>query len=822
MNNHKAMGSSARSGSRAVSRCRYNVLAILLLLASASAYAESLVSVTTARIAALPADASISHLLVIDGRPVALGAEEAWILSEDEQRWEHTDWQPQADILGIVGDGLRAFLLLDSKHGGSTTRVENVSLLAGALDSSPLPPLPVQFASAQGALLHDRLFVAGTSKDGLPHLLAIDVMEDQPQWISYDAWSENSGSVSSVVAQNSVLLVTVADASGSGERMLQWNLNQGWIERHAPPGTIVEGAARAVGQGHGLYLVAGDPRNSSKPQMMSFHTITGSWASHGEVDATEIGFGVGWKGGVLWAQRGSNGVGTDFALTELESGKAKPETLDWAVIALYLLGMVGIGLYFYRRDAQKSEAEFFLGGRSIPFWAAGISLYVSNASSISYIAVPAKAFSTNWQYLLGNLINAFAIMFVAVWVVPLLRRLDLMSIFHYLETRFHPSIRALSSALFIVGQLAGRMTIILFLPSLAISAVTGFDISSSILVMGIVTIVYTVLGGMKAVIWTDFLQMFVMFGGTFLTLTYIMLSLDGGATEFIATSMSDNKMKLVDWSFDPTQATVWVLTFVVLFDTVLTFPKDQVLMQRVLSTKSAKQASRSVWVYAIIVLPASVMFYLIGTALYVFYQSHPERMDPSLTIDATFPLFIAAELPVGITGLLIAGIFAASMSTLSSILNSVATVATVDFYEKIAKNPLPKRSLRFAEITTVVAGFIGVGLALLLSRYEIESVLDLALELWGLVGGGFAGAYTLGMFTRRSNWQGVVIGVAVSIIVTLLIWSTDLLHPFFFLPLSIMVCIVVGYAASWLFPPPERLEGLTIYKQDIVVDSTDS
>jgi SSS family solute:Na+ symporter len=193
-----------------------------------------------------------------------------------------------------------------------------------------------------------------------------------------------------------------------------------------------------------------------------------------------------------------------------------------------------------------------------------------------------------------------------------------------------------------------------------------------------------------------------------------------------------------------------------------------------------------------------------------------------LTIDATFPLFIAAELPVGITGLLIAGIFAASMSTLSSILNSVATVATVDFYEKVAKNPLPKRSLRFAEIVTVVAGFIGVGLALLLSRYEIESVLDLALELWGLVGGGFAGAYTLGMFTRRSNWQGVVIGVAVSIIVTLLIWSTDLLHPFFFLPLSIMVCIVVGYAASWLFPPPERLEGLTIYKQDIVVDSTDS
>lgn len=799
-----------------VLRC---LLVLVILATSASAKSETLVSINTNAIVSLSDDDSISRLLVVDGQVVAIGEHSTWVLDESEHRWELRNWKPGGEILGAAGDGIRTFLIFGSADDHSPNRVEKVSLHEGRLESSALSSLPVLLSSAQGAMLHDRLFISGTSADGAPQLFELDVGANNPEWVIHNAWPGRSGRVTSLVAQNSVLLLTVAEGSVSGERLLQWTLDEGWVERHAPSGTIIDGTARAVGQGHALYLVAGDPRNGPKLQMMSFHTITGSWASHGEVDEAAIGFGVGWKGGVLWAQPGSQSTGTEFALTELESGKAKPETLDWAVIALYLLGMVGIGLYFYRRDAQKSEAEFFLGGRSIPFWAAGISLYVSNASSISYIAVPAKAFSTNWQYLLGNLINAFAIMFVAVWVVPLLRRLDLMSIFHYLETRFHPSIRVLSSALFIVGQLAGRMTIILFLPSLAISAVTGFDIASSILVMGIVTIIYTVMGGMKAVIWTDFLQMFVMFGGTFLTLAYIMVSLDGGATEFLATSLSDGKMKLVDWSFDPTQATVWVLTFVVLFDTVLTFPKDQVLMQRVLSTKSPKQAGRSVWVYAIIVLPASVMFYLIGTALYVFYKSHPERMDPSLTIDATFPLFIAAELPVGITGLLIAGIFAASMSTLSSILNSVATVATVDFYEKIAKNPLPKRSLRFAEIVTVVAGFIGVGLALLLSRYKIESVLDLALELWGLVGGGFAGAYTLGMFTRRSNWQGVIIGVAVSIIVTLLVWSMDLLHPFFYLPLSIMMCIVAGYAASWLFPPPISLTGLTIYKQDSGVKS---
>ena len=789
---------------------------LLVLLATAPIHAESLVSVLSTPIVDLSEDDSVSRIIVIDERPVAIGAKYTWVLDEDEQQWVRADERPGGNILGVVGDGRRAFLLLNSEHDIAATRVARVSLQMDRAVLTELPQLPARLAAAQGALLEDRLFVAGTTLDGASRLFEIDTTAEQAQWTVHAGWPDSSGSVSSVVAQNFMLVITVANGADVEERLLQWTADQGWSVRKPLLGRVVEGSARSIGQAHTLYLVTDNSADRSPPRLMSYHTITGSWAIHGDVDAAAALTGAGWKGGILWVQPGIRGSASSFILSELESGKVLPELLDWGIIAVYLIGMLGIGLYFYTRDSQKSEAEFFLGSRSIPFWAAGISLYVSNASSISYIAIPAKAFATNWQYLLGNLINAFAIMFVAVWIVPLLRRLDLMSIFQYLETRFHPSIRTLSSALFIVGQLAGRMTIILFLPSLAISAVTGFDVATSILVMGVVTIVYTVLGGMKAVIWTDFLQLFVMFGGTFFTLAYIMLNLDGGAAELLSTSISDDKMKLVDWSFDPTQATVWVLMFVVMFDTVLTFPKDQVLMQRVLSTKSAKQAGRSVWVYAIIVLPASIMFYLIGTALYVFYKSHPERMDPSLSIDATFPLFIAAELPVGVTGLLIAGIFAASMSTLSSILNSVATVATVDFFEKFVKKPKPKTILRFAETMTVVAGLVGVGLALLLSRYEIHSVLDLALELWGLVGGGFAGAYTLGMFTRRSNWQGVMIGVAASVIVTLSIWSMDILHPFFYLPLAIMVCVVTGYAASWLFPPPTNLTGLTVFKRDVV------
>jgi len=207
------------------------------------------------------------------------------------------------------------------------------------------------------------------------------------------------------------------------------------------------------------------------------------------------------------------------------------------------------------------------------------------------------------------------------------------------------------------------------------------------------------------------------------------------------------------------------------------------------------------------------MFYMVGTALYAFYKTHPERLNPLLPIDSVFPLFIAAELPMGVRGLIIAGILAAAMATLSSIMNSVATLASVDFYEKLVKNPDPKVSVRFAEWMTVVTGVAGMALALILSRYDIHSLFDVSIELAGLLGGGFAGAYTLGMFTKRANWQGVAIGIGTSIVITTFAWSMNLVHPYFYLAISILLCICVGYVASLFFPAPsaQSLEGLTIY-----------
>lgn len=790
-------------------------LSLVLLLLALPGWAANLAAVQYGVLPPLPGVAPASApvgLAVVAGRPLALDTDRAWLLDDDHQAWRPAPWPLRVPVRGVVGDGKRAFVLLGAT--GPVQQVAELMLTQGQLGTQALPPLPEPLAEARGTLLGPSLFVAGRSAQGEPRLLQIDPAAAAPAWKALAGWPA-AGRLSSLVGQTKALFITVVRSDGNGpDQLLRWSADQGWHELGAAPGQVIADSGRATGQAHVLYLLRPAQPPGAAPQLMTFHTITSAWATQADsvAAAAQARFSAAWRNGVIWESATPEGRHAGFSTAEIEAGNLLLKWLDWIVIAIYLAAMLGIGLYYYLRERRDSTADFFVGGRSIPFWAAGVSLYATNTSSISYIAIPAKAFETNWQYLTNNLVAVIGLVFVAAWVVPLLRRLDLMSVFSYLETRFHPAIRMLASALAIVMQIGSRMSVVLFLPALAIATITGLDVVWSVILMGGVTILYTALGGMKAVIWTDFVQVFVMFGGALFAIGFCVVQLNGGVAEFMQVAAAENKTRLFDFSFDLTKATVWGFIFLVLFDVVLTFPKDQVLMQRALSTKSAQEAGRSIWAFGLIMIPGGFVFYTIGTALYVYYKSHPERMNPLLSIDATFPLFIAAELPMGVTGLIIAGIFAAAMSTLSSIINSVATLASVDFYERLAKNPTPKKSVLFAEVMTVAAGLMGIAAALLLSRYDIHSLFDVSIELAGLLGGGFAGAYTLGMFTRRANAPGVAIGIASSIVLTTIAWSMNLVHPYFYLAISILLCIVIGYVASLFFPAPARsLKGLTIF-----------
>ncbi len=791
-----AISASRRPAGRLGRLVRSVVASALVALAMPAAAAESLISAQQQVLPALPGQVEAPTLAVWGDRLVVTDRTSAWVLDDDGAGWRAVAPAGIAEApLSSAGSGTRTWRL--SGADGTLDRIQLLAWTQGQLRATDLEPPPAQLREAKAAVLAETLYVAGLDGEGRTQLWATPVAGAAAQWRQQAGWPDGSAPTS-LVAQKYALYLTTAVGA-----LWQWTPADGWTSAGALPAGLARVDAKAIGQAHVAYVP--EPGSGARPTL--YHTITGSWANWPVALPDGQRQAVAWRNGLAWIDAGGR-----VQQSQLQSGKHLLTWLDWLVIVVYLVAMIGIGVYFYLKDQTKSESDFFVGGRSIPFWAAGISLYATNTSSISFIAIPAKAYETNWQYLTNNLIAVLGLMFVAVWIVPLLRRLDLMSVFSYLETRFHPAIRMLASALAIVMQIGSRLSIILFLPSLAIATITGIDVVWSVLIMGVFTIIYTVMGGMRAVVWTDFVQVFVKMGGAIFAILFIVWTLGADYDAIHEAVITERKTKLLDFSFDLTKATVWGFIFLVVFDVVLTFPKDQVLMQRTLATKSDKEAGRSIWIFAAIMIPGGFVFYGIGTALWMYYKHNPERLDPLLPIDATFPLFIAAELPAGVTGLIIAGIFAAAMSTLSSIINSVATLLSVDFYDKLVKQPTQKGSVRFAEWMTVVVGLVGMGLALILSRYDIHSLFDVSIELAGLLGGGFAGAYTLGMFTRRANSRGVAIGIAGSIALTLLAWSFDLVHPYFYLGISIMLCIVIGYLASLCFPPPTRsLEGLTIH-----------
>ncbi len=539
-----------------------------------------------------------------------------------------------------------------------------------------------------------------------------------------------------------------------------------------------------------------------------YHSITDTWAHVGSIELP------GTLENLRPVNRGflldlATADGPRAYVVEVVQTKRSLPVTDWVVIAVYLLGMLGVGWYCYVKEKRGSTEDYFLAGRDVPWWAAGLSLYATGTSAISFIAIPALSFSTNWLYLAQQCIGVFGLLYVAFKIIPVIRRLNLTSIYHFLEIRFHPSIRLMSSALTILFQLVGRLSIVLYLPALAISSVTGANVVVCIVLMGIVTTLYTLIGGMKAVIWTDVIQVVVMIGGALFAIGYMISDIDGGLGTVLQIASDDQKARIFDFSWDFTSPTVWAIFLVVLTD-VPTWPKEQVMMQRVLATRDDRSARSSVLTLAAVVIPGSFLFYAIGTALYAFYKTHPGQLNPLIDTDATFPVFIAAELPIGITGLIIAGLFAASMSTLSSGLNSVATLTSVDFYERLFKSPSAQVSLRLAYVVTILAGVISTAVAVLFTYFDIKSMFDAMLQLTAILGGGFAGTYALGLFSRRTNWQGALIGTGASIACAVLL--RPVLSPILLNPAAIAACIIVGYFASWFFPAPrQNLDGLTVY-----------
>ncbi len=662
----------------------------------------------------------------------------------------------------------------------------------------PLPSLPAPLSRTGAALLGDTVYVAGgTGTDGLPRnsLLALDLSTPGAEWEALEPMPGPPRHSVSVAAMDGNLYVCggIDTSNAPLTAAYRFSPSEGWAPiAPVPAGDTPLGPAVPYGQAHILFLGS---------DVAAYHTITGTWTNY---DALPYTGGsrraILRNGGPILLGTTSEGTQVLAAAPRKRSGAFT--VVDYGALFLYFGVLVGVGVYFSRRE--RSTEIFFLGGRRIPWWAVGLSIFGTSLSAITYLAIPAKAFATDWVFILSN----FGILIIAPFVVryylPRFREAPITTAYEYLETRFNFAIRIYGSLVFLCFQI-GRLAIVLFLPAIALSAATGLNIYACILVMGVLTSIYTVMGGIEAVIWTDVLQSIVLVAGAIAVVGVVAWDVDGGITGIVAAGWESGKFHTFNWTWDATTTAVWVCVVGNAFGMAYPSTADQTVVQRYLSTKTEKDAAKAVWTNALLTIPISILFFGIGTALWVFYSAHPELLDPRLKTDAIVPLFVAEQFPQGLSGLLIAGVFAAAMSSLDSSINSMAAVLVNDYYRRIRPGITDAHGLRVARGLTLFFGALGTGLAVLIAQLNAPSLFDQWLQILGLVGGGLAGIMALGVFTKRGNGIGALVGATVSTIVVLLVARQTHIHFFLHGAIGFVVSFVVGYLVSAIVHIVQRL-----------------
>ncbi|MFQ6130522.1 MAG: sodium/solute symporter [Armatimonadota bacterium] len=717
----------------------------------------------------------------------------------------------------------------------------------GKIEQTTLPDLPKPCAFMGAATVGSTIYVAGGQDSTQPSaalktLWALDLASAEPRWEELDPWPGPARILPVAAAQGGAFylvsgaeLVTGPDGEITRRYLTdayRFRPGEGWHRIADVPRPVVAAPALACGPSHILVFGGDDGANADRAlelkdghpgfsrTILAYHTITDTWAATGTLPA-----GLVTTTAVPWEDRIVIPSGEDRpghrspAVYQARPAQSTAHfgLLDYAAVGTYLAALVLMGLYFSRRE--KSTADFFLAGRRVPWWAAGLSIFGTQLSAITFMAIPAKTYATNWVYFLGNVCILLIAPAVVYLYLPFFRRLNVTTAYEYLERRFSVAVRLFGSSAFILYQL-GRMGIVLCLPAIALSAATGISIYACILVMGVLCTVYTVLGGIEAVIWTDVLQVIVLMGGAILSVLIIAGGVQDGLAGIVAVGQAEAKFHTFDWTWDITTTAVWVVVVGNLLGNLVPYTTDQTVVQRYLTTRDEKQAARSIWTNAVLAIPASALFFGLGTALFAFYRARPELLNPALKTDAIFPWFVAQQLPAGVSGLVIAGVFAASMSSLDSSMNSVSAAMVTDFYRRFSLMASEHSCLKLARWLTAILGVVATGAAILIAWYDMGSLWDLFIKVLGLFGGSLAGLFILGIFTRRARGHGALVGAVASAVVLFLVQRHTQIHFFLYAAVGIFTCVAVGYVVSMVLPGDGRsLEGLTIFTMQRRSDS---
>jgi SSS family solute:Na+ symporter len=489
--------------------------------------------------------------------------------------------------------------------------------------------------------------------------------------------------------------------------------------------------------------------------------------------------------------------------------KGQVAAIDLAVIAGYFMLVMGIGFYFWRRS--RSVEGFTAADRSMPGWVCGLSILATYVSSISFLALPGKAFATNWNPFVFSLSLPIATWVSVRYFLPYYRLTGEVSAYSHLEHRFGPWARVYAGICFLLTQLA-RVGSVTYLMALPMHVMLGWDLKLVILLTGITTTIYSFVGGVVAVIWNDAIQAVVLIAGALVCALLMVFGLPEGPTQFLQVAMAHHKFSLGSFRLSLNESTFWVVLIYGLVMNLQNFGIDQNFVQRYIASKSDREARRSLWLGGLSYVPLSLVFFLIGTALFVFYTIYPERLAAEFRApgksDSVFPFFIVTELPVGVTGLLIAAIFAAAMSTIATSLNSSATLLLTDYYRRyVNKTATERQSVAVLYLGTILWGILGTLIALAMSR--VPSALDAWWTLSGIFGGGMLGLFLLGYVSRRPGNAAALSGVILGLLVILWMsisprWTGPLaqfrspFHSFMIIVVGTITILLVGLFVSGL------------------------
>ena len=746
--------------------------------------------------------------------------------------------------------------------GGSdaTTHYDDVISVTynnGKIVFDTLPSLPFPLANMTGALVGDYLFIAGGNKGintpPLNTFLGLNMQRpmSEREWSTLEPWpgpprmqavsaSLNDqfflfSGIDLPVAEDLTKRQILSDAYKFTPDKNSNTLSGKWTRLREMPRGVAAGPTPAPTMGSDHILFPGgldgttasnkDPRKfpGFRTDLLAYHAQSDSWLAFGDLPEKSTRVTVPaakWNG--EWV----------IVNGEIGPGKRSPKVfsiskvttfgwVNWLTLVAYLALMVFVGVLFDKKD--QTTSNFFTASGKIPWWAAGLSIYGTQLSAITFMAIPAIVFATDWSLLIGSFLILATVPFVVKFYIPFFRRLNITSAYEYLEHRFSANVRMMGSISFILFQL-GRMGIVLFLPAIAISSVTGINVYLLITIMGAICIVYTVMGGIEAVIWADVIQIVILLGGAILCLVIAIYNIDGGLSGTIAKGLADDKFNLFHWGWGYDRLYLWVGIVGFFFLNIIPYTSDQTIVQRYLTVKDERAAAKTLYTNGLVTIPGAFIFFGLGTVLYVFYHDNP-GVIPSEQVGEILPYFVVQQLPAGVAGLIIAGVFAASQSTLSSSMNSVAAAYSTDLHARLRPGRADESRLRVAKNTTIIAGVFGISSAMIIAALDVQFIFNLFQEVLGIFGGSLAGVFMLGIFTSRANRYGAVAGFVVGVVLVLLAKEFTSISVYLYAAISIVGCFITGYLTSLVRPSTKDVTGLTyatLAKPAIKKESGDS